>query len=131
MRFRPSALVLLIAGCLTACVGRWSTSKGHYLFVPCRPDEQCLNLDSNIAGTRLFKDGDMRVTRAVITGNPTDESVWLTQTRVQHRWYTAPVGEHPYLMTFLTQAECEQFRAAHPSYTKPEERCRQLFVHRE
>ena len=131
MRCTPPILALLIVGGVSGCAGASATATGHYVFVPGRADERCLNLDSNVAGARLFKDDNMRVTRAVITGNPSDESVWLTETRVQHRWFTAPVGEHPYAVTFLTQAECERFRAAHPTYTKPEERCQQLFVHRE
>ncbi len=52
------------------------------------------------------------------------ETWWRTESRMQWYWTMIPVGPpHPVDVYYSTQAACEAFRAAHPTFTRADEPC--------
>ena len=50
--------------------------------------------------------------------------LWITETRVKVRALVGiPYGSMPVDVGFPTREGCEQYRASHPTYTRPDEVC--------
>src|SRR5436309_10407703 len=82
---------------------------------------------SSPPGTWAATDAEPSAWAAGIGGSSADPVFWRTETRQKRKltWWGAPIAnwDAPEAIYFTTQYDCEMFRGAHPTYTRPDEVC--------